>query len=59
MVDGVHGALILHVPRLVGLEQRKERGNVTILPHQTAAIFALVILELLKTAILIHAQVNS
>ena len=58
MVDGVHGVLIRHAPKLVEPEHRKERGNVTTLVLQTVVAIALVMLKMPVNVIRGHAEVN-
>ena len=58
MADGVHGALIRHVPKPVEAEHRKERGNVIILLLQMAEAIALAMLKIPVDVIRNHAQVD-
>ena len=58
MADGVHGALIRHVPKPVEAEHREEHGNVTALLLQTAVAIVLEMLKILVDVIRNHARVN-
>ena len=58
MADGVHGALIRHVPKPVEAEHRKERGNVIALLLQTTVAIALEMLKIPVDVIRNHARVN-
>ena len=58
MADGVHGALIRHVPKPVEAEHRKERGNVITLLLQTVVAIALAMLKIPVDVIRNHAQVD-
>ena len=58
MVDGVHGVLIRHAPKLVEPGHRKERGNVTALLLQMVVAIVLVMLKIPVNVIRNHAEVN-
>ena len=58
MADGVHGALIRHVPKPVEAEHREEQGNVTALLLQTAVAIVLEMLIIPVDVIRNHARVN-